>query len=164
MRVREIWEPENLSLMQTIDRHPRIVKNGFYWRLLSVYRYLFSDEQILIVFLDDLIENPIRELRRCFAHLGVDDTFVPDVTFKPMNSSQDRRQPYRLFAPFVQSRLSQAVKAWFPSLHGLVKKACTKEPDVHPVWDLRVKEALIREYRDDTRQLLEFCGKPADMW
>ena len=164
MRVRELWEPQSRNLMETIDHHPRIVENGFYWRLLSAYRSRFSDEQILIVFLGDLIENPSRELQRCFVHLGVDDTFSPDVTLETMNPSQGRRQPFRMFRRLVQSRLSQAVKAWFPAVHGLAKRVLTKDPDVDPVWDQSVKEALIQGYRDDTRQLLEFCGKPLDMW
>ena len=95
MRLHEGWTPDSIS--EAVQQQPTLVSHGLYWQNLSVYRALFSDEQILVVFLEDFMRNPDAELARCFAHIGVD----PDVPERVIG--ERRRMELRVDGRLFQS-------------------------------------------------------------
>ncbi len=54
------------------------VVNGEYGRVLSGFLDEFDREQLLVVFSNELAEDPRGTLARVFAHVGVQSEFVPD--------------------------------------------------------------------------------------
>ncbi|MBC8388145.1 MAG: sulfotransferase [Actinobacteria bacterium] len=55
---------------------------GFYTEQLKRYYELFSPNQILIFLYDDLKEQPVSVCQKIFRFLNVDDTFVPDISYR----------------------------------------------------------------------------------
>ena len=53
-----------------------MIADSRYWTLINKYRAHVPDSQIHVLFLDDFKQDPTRELKKCFAFLGV-DTDVP---------------------------------------------------------------------------------------
>jgi hypothetical protein len=56
---------------------------GHYARQLRPYLDRFGAERLLVLRYDDLVANPLAVVQRTYAHLGVDPTFVPDLTMRP---------------------------------------------------------------------------------
>jgi hypothetical protein len=50
---------------------------GEYGRILGPYLAAFPSEQVLVLFMEDLERDPARLLRRVFAFIGVDPSFIP---------------------------------------------------------------------------------------
>jgi hypothetical protein len=70
MRSHERWS-EGASINEAVDLQPTLITQGAYWTNIKVYRRLFRNDQILIIFLEDFSRDPHAELDRCFRHLGV---------------------------------------------------------------------------------------------
>lgn len=58
------------SLEAAVKMIPAMVKNSLYWRNINVYRQRFSDDQIHIMFLEDFVKHPTRELNHCLKFIG----------------------------------------------------------------------------------------------
>lgn len=56
------------------------VADGLYYRHLARYLEHFSEDQILVLFSEELRARPLDEIARCFRFLDVDPAFVPDVS------------------------------------------------------------------------------------
>src|SRR4029077_10531976 len=56
------------------------VRMGLYTEQLRRYHERFAADQLKVVLYDDFEERPARVLAELFAHLGVDEAFVPDTT------------------------------------------------------------------------------------
>jgi len=162
MRARERWA--SIDIMDAIKADSALVETGLYWHQIDAYRSLFPDDRILVVFLENLTENPQHELRRCYRHLGVDDTLDTANEFIALNTAEGGRRPRKVFASLVQSRISQSVRVWLPSLHNLAKRLTTTEFDADPVWDPGVRDHIIERYQRDASQLFAFCGQPSAIW
>src|SRR5690606_30602674 len=63
------------GLANAIAGLPALLKDSHPWTRLQCIRKHFSDEQILVVFLEDLQKHPQRELARCYKFLGVNPSF-----------------------------------------------------------------------------------------
>lgn len=163
MRLREDRVPE--SIAEAVDRNASLVTFGLYWKHLSVYRDAFSDDQLLVVFLEDLAERPRRELSRIYRHVGVDPTFVPEDPGRERNASRDYRE-YGTLGAFLRrlpgfSAVKETAPDWAVSL---VKRGVTEEFEASPDWDPDALELVRSYFRDDAQKLLEFCDKRADYW
>jgi len=55
-----------------IRRYRPLVESSLYFECIKAYRQHFPDEQMLVVFLEDLAQQPNRVLNDCFEFLGVD--------------------------------------------------------------------------------------------
>ncbi len=65
---------------------------SLYWRQISRYREHFPDDQIKILFLEDLKADPRLFFRDCGRFLGVDsDGFDFDEATTPKNQTADER-------------------------------------------------------------------------
>jgi Sulfotransferase domain len=77
--IRQLLRPEALDAAR---REPRetsgYVAWGEYGRILAGYFEVFSGEQMLVLFTDELDNVPEMLLRRVFEFLGVRDDFMPD--------------------------------------------------------------------------------------
>lgn len=163
MRRRE--DRASSSISDAADRQASLITLGLYWKQLQRYREAFPDEQIAVVFLEDFAEDPLPELSSLYRHIGVDPTFDPDDPNSRRNASSDYRDPgvvarairrlpgYRIVRDLAPEGAVSAAKA-----------VLTDEFDPSPEWDPAGLEAARSYFREDARQLLEHCGKPADFW
>jgi hypothetical protein len=62
------------------DLYPRskeIIDFGFYYRHLRRYLKYFSRKQILILFFDDLVNNPLKSIKQAYKFLNIDSQYIP---------------------------------------------------------------------------------------
>jgi hypothetical protein len=139
-----------------------------YWREINVYRELFPDDQILVLFLDDLKADYRTVLRQCWEFLGVD----PRVTLEPPGRSNEAAE-----------KALQGRAYWYmlhvPGLDWLYRLTCGRFPDVwsalnrslvsvrgtgRPRWDPQLRRDVVRRLRPDIETFLQFCGRRRDFW
>ena len=89
MKVRYRLEP--LSLAQAIEQEEKRIYNnwgwdwhyvrvGMYYNQVKHYLNLFKSEQIKVFLYDDFCTNPLGIFQEVCQYIGVDDTFVPDMS------------------------------------------------------------------------------------
>jgi hypothetical protein len=61
---------------------PKYIRAGMYYKHLTRYYEFFDPKQLLILWYDDFVKEPLKELKRIFTFLGVDTGFVPDTSTK----------------------------------------------------------------------------------
>ena len=162
MRVREgraTWNDINKSL----DDNPQIVELGKYWRNLSTYRELFSPEQLLILFLEDVARAPDEQLKRVHNHIGVDET--PEATQEAKNSASSYRRDGLVMGLARRSGLLRAGRALLPgSLVHALKARLSTPYRYEANWDPARLRELQSMYREASSPLLEYCGKHPETW
>ena len=140
-------------------------QKGFYSVQLKRYFEIFDRDQIRLYLYDDFITNPISLMQDIFLFLGVDSTFVPDISQKhnvsriPRNKVIDKlfRQPNSMksiLKPFLPSRLRKQVKTNFINLN------LQKKPQLLPA----VRQQFIEEYREDILMLQELIQRDLSRW
>jgi hypothetical protein len=164
MRAHEGWA-EGASINDAVGRQPTLITQGAYWTNLNVYRRLFPDDQILVVFLEDFSRDPQAELSRCFAHLGV----------TPWSGARDAARPRNASAEFsADTRLGRVVRGapLFSALRGAMpawlldagKAVLTRRREYTVRWEPEVRRRVIASLQDDAAKFLDFCGKKPDYW
>ena len=165
MRVLEGRVPPAIG--QAVDKKASLITFGMYWKHLNFYREYFPDGQILVVFLEDLARDPISELRRAYRHIGVDPTFVPASVGQPRNTAQERALSITVAKIRRWFPVAGRVASWLPNdVLQLTKKVLVRAQrhEVEPEWSPEELKAVLGYFREDSRRLLKFCGKPADYW
>lgn len=137
-----------------------------YWCQIGLYREYFADDQIHIIFLEDLKANQTQVMRECYAFLGIDPEVALDLPDTKLNPSAIKS----VTSP-TKSRLRnlKGYKAAVPLLPMSARKFLTKhlfmtKLNSRPQWDAEVKAWVTQELAQDTRCFLEYCGKPTDFW
>lgn len=153
------------ALDAAVEKMPSLISWAFYWKHLNVYRRLFSDEQMLVVFLEDFAEDPYGELERICRHIGVDPNVSWAEPERPRNTASGYRHAGRLGQWIREAGAYERAKPFIPNALIQLGKAFLTRPERHEfVWDPVIRRRLTEAYADDARRLLAFCGKPPDFW
>lgn len=136
-------------------------KNPYYENLRTFYT-VFPREQILLVLFEDLAKDPVALSRSVFGFLGVDASFVPDVSkvvnpgglprsrllHAVLNSRRARRMGRRVVPKSVQDRLER------------VKNANLQKQGMTPAQ----KEKARGVFRDDILRTQDLIGMDLSRW
>lgn len=156
------------SIGEYLADAPVAVADTRYRRRLDRYLALVPAEQCFVLFLEDLIREPARELARLHAFLGVRPWPAADRGPNQwLNRGGEKLYDSRLL------RLARRT----PGLERLVRKAGGDRIDrlgrriglrrrfAGPIrWRPGERDRVLDELRDDATGLLRFAGKPADFW
>jgi hypothetical protein len=155
------------GLANALRELPALLEDSRYWTRLQPFRQRFSDEQILVVFLEDLQRDAKHELARCYRFLGVDAHFQnPSVGIR-LNSELEKRYDSRLLRylrtnPHTGFKLARIP---LPLQERLFSAVGMRPRFSGPItWEPGVREQVIKTLGDDIRNFLNYCGKPADYW
>lgn len=147
---------------------PELVDASLYWKQLSEYRAVFPDEQILVVFFDDLRSDPDGVVAACCAHLGVGPMPAPAAGVVRNRSADKRREAAalrllrrspaleRLNRASRRFRPARAVKAWV--------RDRTARPIPSPTWAGDVLEWVRARIEPDTAALAAHLGGVPRSW
>ena len=145
------------------------VQAGFYHAQLSRYYELFDREQIRVYLYEDLKEDPAGMVQDVFRFLGVDDSFVPDVSLRhnaggvrrsgvlhrAVHSAIMRPNPIRqALKPLLPERLRQR-------LYEGVRDRVLREAPSLPV---EQRAELVELYREDILKLERLIGRDLSGW
>ncbi len=143
--------------------HPFLAEyetHGYYVRYLSAYVDRFGWSRVRVYLYDDLRNDPIALLQDIFRYLGVDPTFVPDISRQYNQSLVARNsQVNRLLRR--DTTAYRILKRLLPlplrrKLGGLLRTRAALPPSV--------RGELTAEYTDEIRELQKMIGRDLSGW
>jgi hypothetical protein len=154
------------DINETLRSVPNMIADSQYWSLINIYRDRVPDDRIHVLFLEDFTRDPVRELEKCFAFLGVNEEFrIPELdrqlnagTTKYRDSKTLRLIRHHHFANRCLSLLGIHQDDWLRRL-GLRKRFTL------PIeWTPETRRWLHETLGDEIRSFLRFYGKPEEFW
>lgn len=137
---------------------------GFYHQQLQRYYELFSPEQIKVYFYEDFRADNVGTMQDMYRFLGVDDTFVPDVSLQYNFSGlpKNKALQYVLTGP---NPIQTALKPLLPTkfrrkLISQVKKKNLTKPSLSP----EVRRQLVAAYKDENIKLQKLLNRDLSHW
>jgi hypothetical protein len=163
MRKHEGWADGSINHAVSVQQS--LITHGLYWQNLSVYREHFAEEQILVLFLEDFIADPSRELKKCCNHIGVDPDFSFEEKDRPRNASGNLRRDGKISSFLRKHNLSHQAKSNLPPwLIDIAKRVLTRKQDLHFKWEEDIKVSVQEKFQEDSASLLNHYNKPPDFW
>jgi hypothetical protein len=144
---------------------------GFYYAQLRRYYEAFDREQIKVYLYEDLRDNPIGMQKGIYRFLGVDDTFVPDVSARyNVSGVPKNKQVHAIYTILIKPHpLKSVLKPLFPSglrrrLVASTVNAIRNRNLAKPPFPTEVRRQLIRTYREDILRLQELIQRDLSEW
>lgn len=136
------------------DYFHTLLEPSMYWLQLNAFRNRFSDEQIHIMFLDDLRTNEAQELNRLYTFLGVDQLCAQDLSLKKLNTNTAKEKTWR-------SRIKDTAKLIAPKrpVQPVAEKKIGKA-----AWTQRAHQFAAKQIAEDAQQFLAYMEKPNGFW
>lgn len=163
MRTYEGWAGGSIN--EAVKAGGSLLSHGMYWHNLNFYRQLFADEQILIIFMEDLASDPASTLRRCFEHLGVSpEAPIKNQRVAKNNSSgflKDGHLAKILKDSSLRNLLTRLVP---PGVKRHLMPLLSSKLDVTLNWNTEAKRIAVDSFREDAQKLLSFCDKSPTFW
>jgi hypothetical protein len=139
----------------------RFLENGLYHEQVAAYAALYPTEQILILFYEDMVNDPDEQLRRVGSFLGIADLKVPPVR----EAVKDRTEP------MVGPRLRRALRPIKPLVAPLRRFALFQamrqrmiDEIRYPPLTSRLRAGLEDFYKNDVTNLGNFLGRDLSGW
>jgi hypothetical protein len=162
IRRREACVRKNWGLGQ------RYVDVGFYYTHLKRYFDIFDPAQIKVHLYEDFKTDPVSILQDIFRFLGVDETFIPDLSFEYNVGGIPKHEVWRAFLTRL-NLIKPALKPIIPAtlrqrianhLSNLQRRGLVKPPPLEP--DVRAE--LIQIYREDILKLQDLIRRDLSRW
>ena len=157
------------TLDESVRRRRALVDSTNYLAELEVYRDHFPDEQILVLFFEDLATDPGPVLVRCFEFLGIDPTVEIGGLGLHLNawSEQEvhRDLVWRLWSVPCGRDVYRAIVDRVPaSLRRLLGPHLRRSTRGRPSLSGDARTWVWEQLRGDIGTFLERYGKPPDYW
>jgi len=141
-------------------------EKGFYYPQVKRYLDVFDHDQVKIYLYDDLRAKPLDVLRDMFGFLGVDETFVPDLTVEHNTAGLPRNK--RLYV------MVQRLGVWNPALKvdalerflpaGSIRRIKSRFFAAPPPFPAEVRQQLLDAYREDIQELEDLIQRDLSHW
>jgi hypothetical protein len=153
-------------MAESLAVFPQMVKDSLFFERISKYVDTFGRDSILVLFLEDLTNQPQAEMEKCFLHLGVDRKFeiakalrLNEGTSKLYDTRILRYLRTRPWSGFKLAKLSPEVQ------DRLFKPLGLRRTFRKPVkWDQQSLAVVQKQVVPDARKFLAAYGKPPDFW
>jgi Sulfotransferase family len=154
-RIRNNWAPRW-----------QVKQIGFYYAHLKRYYDMFEPEQIKVFLYEDLKEDPLGLVQSAYRFLGVDDTFIPDVSLRYMPSGIPKSKGLQTFLS-RPNPLKSVLKLVVPrglrrDLSAYAENRNIAGPP--PPIEENVRKELIDSYREDILKLEDLIGRDLSKW
>jgi hypothetical protein len=157
--------PESVSFDAYQKSEPSVIEQGKYAAQLERYVKYFKKEHMLVLIYEDIEKDPGEFMKRIYAFLGVDTSFVPTMLNTQINVA---RTPKHIFVDRVMHHSAEFLRkvgldrfVWAVRKLGvpdLVRLLNTKQKksDIRPSYD---RDALALHFKEDARLLTPYCGR-----
>jgi hypothetical protein len=157
-------DPKALPFNEAVVRYRRFFQATCYWSQLSAFRERFPDDQIKVVFLEELLAAPdavMAEIQRFIGVSPVDGLWQQTTRRNVTRGSRVPRDlPDRIPAQFT----SQAVRSRLPSPFRQLLGWATTESPPRIVWDPGTARAAQEILEPDIGTFLAATGKSPNYW
>lgn len=157
--------------LQAVERHPELVANGLYHRLLCRWWDAFPGERLHLILYDDIVHSPELVARDVFRFLGVSQDHVTDLYHRRISPSIEPRSTTLenmrgwLFRSLVRYGLSslivQARRVGLAELYRRLNNR-SEAADFRPTHDER--EQLLPSFAADLAGLEASTGLDLACW
>ena len=155
------------TIGRTLAAFPNLVQDTFYWQRINTYRRHFPDDQIHVLFLEDLARRPAAELAQCFEFLGVDPSIEVGGGRTRLNAGSTKLHDSKLMRYIREHERSNRYWKKMPVAwqNRLGRATGLRKPFRGPVvWEDGLRDRMLETLGEDARRFLAFYGKPADFW
>lgn len=119
--------PASVSLAQFLKDNPEVLQSARHGRQLTQFFSYYAPTDLMVVLADEVREDPLRVIKAVYAHIGVDDTFVPlELRHLMVDDEPDQKKK-----PGLITRLYRFCKKIFIKVHHMVMARV--RPPVVPV-------------------------------
>ncbi len=158
--------PETMSYDVFVQKEESVRAQGLYHEQLMRYAALYPREQLLVLIYEDIRKDPVMFMKRIYAFLGIDDTFISSMVHDEINVA---RTPKHVFVDRVMHHISETMRSIGldrvvhlirrSGLPDLVRSANTKSEtqSAHTKTFDREKERAF--YKDDVEKLSTFIER-----
>lgn len=166
---------ETLSFEQALEEESKRIKEkwaplwyykgkGFYAQQLERYFELFDREQIKIYLYEELVKDSVALVQDAYKFLGVDDSFVPDLTRMNVSGVPKSRFLHSLLTR--DNQLKTLAKVVIPKSfrYGISTKIKKKNLGSKPVMSVETRNQLTEFYREDILRLQEIINQDLTHW
>ncbi|MDA3882765.1 MAG: sulfotransferase domain-containing protein [Bacteroidales bacterium] len=146
---------------RAIFEYPPFVEACKYWTHLNNYRNFFNDDNILLLFFEDLKQNPQATYDKICNFLSI----LPegqDRIFEIQNSSLGKKMHSELYVKIKNNKIIYSIIKPVANLLNIKppKRSIDNNICFPPDVEKQVKEIL----KGEMNQLLEYAHKPTDYW
>jgi Sulfotransferase family len=174
MHVRDAIGQNVRSLSEQIESRSQqsfTIRKGFYYEPLKYFFDKFGADQIRVYLYDDLCKDAIALIQDMYQFIGVDNTFVPDVTVRnqvaqvpkvnTLNTLLKRQNPVRSIAASVLRlvlplSVRQTIRSSLINLNSQDKSKVSFSPED--------RSKLIALYREDILKLQDLLQRDLSSW
>jgi len=144
------------------------VGRGRYYEQLKRYFDAFDPKQVKVYLYEDLSNAPLETLRDTFRFIGVDESFVPDVSLRRNVSGHPKHKALDEFLRRPSS-IKDALKVYLPArlrwrlseaFDALKTRNLVEPPAVQP----EVRRQLVGVYREDILRLQALIQRDLSDW
>lgn len=155
------------SLSGAIKQIPQIIEDTRYRDRIIRYRETFGEESILVIFLEELEADLHNQLKRCFRHIGVDDSFEITDPGTRLNTGDAKLYDTKFLRYLRRHKIigPRIAKFGLQEQDWLFSKCGLRKPFKKTiVWDSEAIKEVTQKVLPDTREFLALYGKPKDYW
>ena len=137
---------------------------GFYSQQVKRYLDTFDRSQIKIYLQDDLVKDSVKVSQDIYKFLGVDDSFVPDITRKNISGVPKNKFLHSIFTQ--DNPLKSLVKPLLPlkMRQNIYQKVRKNNLTSKPTLAGETRQQLTELYRKDIEQLQEILSVDLSHW
>lgn len=141
-----------------------LIDGSLYWKQLSAYRHHFSDEQFLILFLDDYKADMVDVLQKTYTFLGigslgaVPEIYQNDRESLPLDSPIWKIIRHTPIGRTIRKNFSENFKDVFRRIFR------QKMGKIQPKWEEGTLRWAMDIVKNDAQQFLEFAQRPLTEW
>lgn len=158
----------NYEFEEVFQSHPRYrhwVVPGFYNQHLRRFDELFSEDQIKVVFFDDLVEDDLSFIQDIYEYISVDADYVPEPIGKKENEAGATGNPLYVRARgWVRNEtpdwFENTLKFFWDPVRSIVESRNQYEEGM----DEDIRRQLEQVYLDDVRELSRRTSRDLDHW
>lgn len=137
---------------------------GFYYDGIKRYLETFEPEQIKIYLNEELIKDSVKVSQDIYQFLGVDDSFVPDITRKNISGVPKNRFLHSIFTK--ENPLKSVIKPLLPEKmrQNIYQKVRKNNLTSKPTLAVETRKELEQLYRDDILKLQDLINTDLSSW
>ncbi len=152
-----------------LDEEEEFLDNILYWRHLSRYLDYFDRERILVLFYEEIEEDPEEYLRKVYRFLGVEERYPPLIHER----HNQNREPRNILVENIVTGTGDLLRRMrllrlksFLNRMGVserIKRLNTKEREDRGMPD-EVRARINAHVEEDKKRLQEFLGRDLSFW
>ena len=161
-------EKERLSNGGIISiRHYSYLDRGKYIEQIRRFKKYFSKDQMLILFTEELRENPEKVMKTLFEFLEVDSNFKSDLWYK--KKSNVGKRPRIKEIQFLRGKLHEIATYHFPRLSIIIKPLIYGIDRInltpgYPPMNPETRKLLVEYFKPYNKKLEKFLERKLDGW